>query len=147
MDWSTSLGSLIAETTRVYRKGDAVQRDGGVVTIDDMPPLPATQPAEEALVDAHFLWVSVRRAAAEERRRELCALLAEYPAPDRLAGGPSYLELGAELGDQGLALRLLALGEVLRLWRLFIPASFGITGDRAEAMAGQGYIVCSGWRP
>lgn len=139
--------ALIDETTRVYRKGAAVSRDGPVLTVDDFPPLPTEQPATEALVDVHFIWVSVRRAAAEQRTVELQTLLAGYPALDRLAAGPSYIELGGVLGDQGYALRLLALGEVLRLWRLFTPASFGITGARADEMAGSGYVLCSGWRP
>jgi hypothetical protein len=153
-EWAATLTRLITETTTPYRKGDEVREQavGGlrVTTIDAMPALPTDQPMSEMpadLVDVHFVWVAVQRATAEARKPELMGLLAMYPDLDKLAHGPSYIELGGVLGDQGLALRLIALGGFLRLWRVMIPATFGVTGPRADEMAGQGFVMCTGWRP
>lgn len=56
----------------------------------------------------------------------------------------SYLEIGAWVGDQGIALTLMGMGELLGVWKLLTPASLGISGELAEQMAGMGMIsiVC-----
>jgi hypothetical protein len=78
---------------------------------------------------------------------ELAALLATYPQPERLAAGPSYIEVGAELGSQDMALRLFALGQVLGFWTLITPVTCGFAGEEARALAGQGWIMISGFAP
>lgn len=55
----------------------------------------------------------------------------------------SYIELGAWIGDQGLAMKLMGLGASLGFWKLLTPRGvFGglITDAQAEQMAGQGLI-------
>jgi hypothetical protein len=96
-------------------------------------------------VDFEFLWIGVNRAKVEAYRQELIQLLNTYPRPDRLAGGPSYIEVGAELGDQGAAFQLFALGKVLGLWSIITPTSLGMSGLEAKEMAGQGFIMISGY--
>lgn len=54
-----------------------------------------------------------------------------------------YMELGGWVGDQGLALRMMALGQVLGLWKVHTPRSmFGnvLDEDKLMNMAGMGMI-------
>lgn len=56
----------------------------------------------------------------------------------------SYLEIGADLGSQDVALQLMGLGQLLGLWSLNTPCSIlGLKADDAMAkeMAGLGYIT------
>jgi len=98
-------------------------------------------------IDVHFMQVGIFTEHAERCRSELVTLLADYPQPERLAQGLSYIELGGVLGDQGLALCLLALGEFLGFWQVITPAVLGITGADADVLAGGGMVMASGYRP
>lgn len=56
----------------------------------------------------------------------------------------SYIELGAWIGDKGLALRLMALGAKVGLWTLLTPITLlGKAISRADAvrMAGNGLVA------
>lgn len=125
------------DSTELYR---IVQTATGV----HRPDAPLIE-AEE-LVDMHFFTVAVDRTIAEGERGALIAALATYDDPERLAGGPSYIEAGAVIGDQGIALRLYALGKVLGLWEVITPGTMGITGNIAHEMAGMGFVMMSGYR-
>jgi hypothetical protein len=67
---------------------------------------------------------------------------------ERLKAGPSYIELGAWLGDQTMALMFMALGEVLGFWKIISPTTLGVK-DPAVAgdMAGRGFVMISGYNP
>lgn len=155
------LYEILSDTTTLLRKGPVVHGDahlaqainegkdlsdapGGVVTIEAMPHVDELQPGTE-LVDLELTAVGVDAAAAERHRDELVSILREYPMPDRLAAGPSYIEVGAEIGDQGAAFQLFALGKVLGLWGLVTPATLGLTGDEARSMAGRGFVMITGF--
>lgn len=91
-------------------------------------------------VDVHFFtcWV-VKDAAAEVE-----STLREYVGtldPELMASGPSYIALGAEIGDQSMALRLMAFGETAGWWQVITPARLGIEGAQADQMAGMGYVM------
>ncbi len=151
---------ILVETTCQLRKGDeiegtpelvdAIKRGdedlpGGVAEIYAMPH------EREALagiekVDCEFVVIGVDKAKAEERRGELMEILNSYPQPERLAGGPSYIEVGAEIGDQVAAFQLFALGKALGLWSVITPATMGITGPEARQMAGSGFVMIGGYR-
>lgn len=61
---------------------------------------------------------------------------------ERLLLGPSYIELGAWIGDQGLALCLMGLGEILGLWTVVTPRSLNITDEAAiQSMMVSGFIM------
>lgn len=154
------LYQILNETTVQIRKGDVVhgshelveainRRDerlpGGVVSIDMMPSDKEVKPELER-VDMQFLTIGVHRETAQKHKAELIALLNEYPQPDRLAAGPSYIEVGAEIGDQGAAFQLFALGKVLGLWEVITPATLGFSGKKAEELAGIGYVMISGYK-
>lgn len=156
------LYEILNETTIQIRKGDAIHGDkalveaikagvesdklpGGVVTFDMMPADAEVQPDLER-VDCYFLTIGVDRAKAEARKADLIDLLNDYPDPESLAGGPSYIMVGAEIGDQGAAFQLFALGKVLGIWDVITPTMFGATGAQADQMAGSGFIMSTGYR-
>jgi hypothetical protein len=143
------LYEIIRETTMQLRKGEVVERlMAGSVEVVEINAMPHVREAPAALeiVDLELLAVGVDKEAAAKRKDELVALLHDYPQPDRLAGGPSYIEVGAEIGDQGAAFQLFALGKVLGLWSVFTPATMGITGPEARELAWQGLVMISGFK-
>lgn len=52
----------------------------------------------------------------------------------------SYLETGADIGDQGAALMAMGLGSVLGVWKLLTPAMLHIPADLQMQMAGAGMV-------
>jgi hypothetical protein len=154
------LYEILHEATCQLRKGEEIEgtpdlvsaiksgeKDlpGGVVEIYAMPHQSEARPDLEK-VDCEFVVIGVDKAKAEQRRMELIELLDSYPEPERLAGGPSYIEVGAEIGDQGATFQLFALGKVLGLWSVITPATIGITGPEARQLAGSGFVMMSGYR-
>jgi len=106
--------------------------------IDKMP----DREAPKHSVDVHFYWVSAKGAPTKD---ELLALLvAHYPKMERLKGGPSYIEIGGELGSQELALRLIGLGELVGLWKAITPKVLRMEGPLADQMAGSGFVMAGG---
>lgn len=147
-NWNEEINALIRECASMHRKGDVVTESdvGGVhvTTIDAMPPLPE-DPERHTLIDVHFFVADIHGVEGETKKR-LGELLARYPEPERLAAGPSYIELGGVLGDQGQALLLLALGQACGFWDVITPETLGVSGDRANEMAGSGFVMCSGFK-
>jgi hypothetical protein len=143
------LFKILDETTTQYRKGEQVVvskigeagRRIEVVELYNMAHVDqAPVDAGVDLVDVEFLTIAVDKAAAERNRAELLAILREWPEPARLAGGPSYMEVGGVVGDQGAAFQLFALGQTLGLWKVMTPKDFGYEGDEVQRVAGMGYI-------
>lgn len=158
----TKLYALLRETTVQLRKGEMFEGDrhlldqakegveperglqgSGVLEVYAMPPVSAAPDLEK--VDCEFIVVGVDKAKAEARRDDFVDLLRRYPQPDRLAAGPSYIEVGGVIGDQGAAFCLFALGQVLGLWKVITPAQFGLTGEEARRAAGSGFVMITGW--
>lgn len=52
----------------------------------------------------------------------------------------NYLEIGGDVGDQGLALMTMGLGELLGVWTLFTPNLLPISEELKKQMAGMGMI-------
>jgi hypothetical protein len=141
------LNTLIDASTVVYRKGDVVTKEnvGGVdvTTVDAFPPTPD----QGTLIDVHFVTVGFTEHAAD-RAGFLTVLRAAFGPGEfqdvtaaRFTEGPSYIELGAWLGDQTQALRLIALGAHYGLWDVFTPATFRLTGQAADRLAGNGMVM------
>lgn len=135
---------ILGETTIQLRKGAAVEESTSdplqVVDIYLMPHESDARPDLER-VDMELVVIGVDKATAATRKDELVAILREYPKPERLTHGPSYIEVGAEIGNQGAAFQLFALGKVLGLWDVITPSKLGITGDQAREMAGSGFVM------
>lgn len=95
-------------------------------------------------VNVHFFWVAAKDSPTRERLLEL--LRAHYPSFGRLEKGPSYIEIGAELGDQGLALLLIGLGGLVGLWQVITPEALGFDEEMAKEAAGRGFVMAGGIR-
>lgn len=153
----TRLREILSETTQEYRKGpEVIQEEKELATgvslktthVYAMPhQAQANWGPDYHAVDCHFITVGVDMPKARKAMPELLDILADYPQPERLAGGPSYIELGAEIGSQEDALRLYALGEALGLWQIITPERMGITGEAADQLAGSGMIMIAGYTP
>ena len=143
------LHKIIEITTKEFRKGEAViekEADGVKVTEIFAMPHETQIPPELEKVDCHFIVIGVDKKIGEPLKDELEQILQQYPAPERLAGGPSYIEVGAKVGSQDTALRLFALGKVLDLWNVITPETLGIKGKEADELAGSGLVMITGFK-
>lgn len=144
-----ALHQILDSTTRQLRKGGTVEHERiGHLEVTHVYAMQHVSEASDRWekVDCHFVVIGVDREAAQPIEGVLRAILSEYPQPQRLAGGPSYIEVGAAIGDQGAALQLFGLGEVLGLWKVITPSSMGITGSEADDLAGRGFVMISGYQ-
>jgi hypothetical protein len=103
-------------------------------------PDPANQPTGHT-ADVHFFKVA---AANNPTKEEFLALVtAEYP--HWLDGKEhGYMEMGGDMGDQGIALTTQALGELLGVWHLMTPESMlgqSIGKELLDQMAGMGMVT------
>lgn len=147
------LEDYVLASTVVYRKGEPItySTDGHlkVITIDAFPALPD---GPLSVVDCHFVSVGFTEALgqwdhAEFRARVLAAehgLYAEMPE-SVWSQGPSYITIGAWIGDQTTAFRVMACIQAHGLGHVITPATLGVTDEAAaNALAGGGYVLISG---
>ena len=150
---------IIAETTVQLRKGDVFEGTkelvdqasagdkltaGGMLHVFAMPHESTATGLD--LVDVHFIKIGVDKEKAESRKDELISALDKANFVDRLRLGPSYIEVGVYLGDQGAALQLFGLGKVLGLWEIITPESIGMDGEDADKLAGFGMVLIDGYK-
>ena len=148
------LVSILCDATKVYRKGALVEvhrkGSGNVLETYLYPPTSETISTENHdKIDMIFVDVVVDKKKAETHRQELEGILSHYPQQERLAGGPSYIELAGELRvEQEIALRLMALGESIGMWKVIDAKRFAHASDaEAMALAENGFLMISGWKP
>ena len=142
------LYQILDETTTQLRKGDPVERhtENGIEVIEIFNmPHEGELKSHVVKVDMVFLSIGVDEELAQRRKEELIEILRSYPEPERLAAGPSYIEVGGVIGDQGRAFQLFALGQVLGLWSIITPATLGASGKDAHDLARRGFIMISGY--
>ena len=144
-----ALNEAIDSSTIVYRKGDIItDKQVGRVHVTEVYAYPQT-PARDAVVDLQFINVGATDdpVTADEFRALIAAAVGTGPYPvsaDDLRGGPSYIALGGWLGSQEYALRYIALGELLGMWKAITPAALGITDpEMAGQMAGMGFVMAA----
>lgn len=106
-------------------------------------------------VDVHFFYVSFPPLADEDPygKELFLSLLDEaskHPGEfsslpmDEMAKGLSYITWGGWIGDQGLALRMMALGAHYGVWKIMTPASIGTPPEMRDDLAGSGFVYTSG---
>lgn len=145
------LYEILAETTIQLRKGDEIvyAKNGSSISVYAMPhesEVISDDKTNIEKVDCFFKTIGVKKDVALKHREELVGILRGYPQPERLASGPNYIEVGAEIGDQGAAFQLFALGQVLNFWKVVTPTILGMSGERAELLAGMGFIMITGFK-
>lgn len=161
MDTKT-LYKILAETTVQLRKGEVFEgtpelvaqarsgakelKGGGVLHVYAMPSV-SEAPDTLVKIDVEFMVIGVDKEKAEAAKADLIKILKTYPQPEQLAAGPSYIAVGAEIGDQGAAFQLFALGAVLGLWEIITPKTLGLEGAEAREAAGHGFVMITGWIP
>lgn len=141
---------LLLDTTEMFRKGEeVVDKITHGVQVREIFAMPHVSQAtsEFDMFDLHFIKVGVRPGKAEARKGELLEWLRAYPEPQRLADGPSYIEIGAIIGQQDAAFCLFALGAHLELWSIITPETLHLEGALADEAAGRGFLMISGWKP
>lgn len=146
------LEDYVLSSTIVYRKGDVVKHYSmdhvDVISIDNFPELPK---GLNTAVDCHFVTVGFTENLATWDHREFYdrTLAAERGAFADMTlevweQGPSYITIGAWIGDQTTAFRFMACAQAHGLGHVITPASLGITGTAGDAIAGGGMILLSG---
>lgn len=149
------LYKILDDTTSQLRKGEEVtEHKVGNLQVTEIFAMTHESEAKVGVkVDMHFITILVDKEKAEKYKAELVQILKDWPSEvweqeiPKLEQGPSYIHVGGVLGDQGLALQLFALGKVLGLWKVITPKNLGITGSRADEIAGSGFIMIEGYRP
>jgi hypothetical protein len=95
--------------------------------------------------DVVFFQVSAKDADANTLKELVKAHHGDYCQVDLFDGQEhGYMELGAWIGDQGLAMQLMGLGAILGLWNLLTPKSMlgkFVNDDLAMKMAGMGMVT------
>lgn len=145
------LSKILQGTTQVYRKGEEVKRRSiGNVGVTEIFGYSHTNEAIQDdnydKVDMVFVDVLVDKAKAAKIKPELERILAEYPQPDRLEEGPSYIELSPNLGlEQEGGLRIMALGKTLGLWEIISGKALGMDETETLNLAEKGFLMISGY--
>ncbi len=103
----------------------------------DLPPTNHT-------ADLVFFKVTAIEANAEELRKLITEFKGDYEVDPLDGREHNYLELGAWIGDQGMAMMLMGLGSILGLWKLLTPYTVidkDFPEDLALNMAGRGFVI------
>jgi|GEM_PF-1599539 hypothetical protein len=153
MDVNKLVG-IIDETTKVYRKGEEVtmrQEDGLRVVEVYGYPHTTEAPSKDGFekTDMVFVDVVVDKEKAAKHKDEFLKIIRDYPEPERLKGGPSYIELAGTIGiEQETAFRMMALGRTLGLWSVITPGTLmrHASDEVKRELAGNGMIMISGFR-
>lgn len=111
---------------------------------DSGPEPEKNQPAGHTADMIFFKVSAVDDPSAEELRRLIGETKGEFTQVNLLDGKEhSYIEIGAWIGDQGAALRLMGLGALLGLWKLLTPRTVlgvSLPDDLVMRMATQGFV-------
>ncbi len=105
----------------------------------DAPSNPKEKQPQGHTADVMFFKVANNGA---EKKEFLNLVNAEFP--HWLDGKEhSYLEMGGDIGDQGIALATMGLGKILGIWDLLTPESIMpfLPPEVKQQMAGQGMIT------
>jgi hypothetical protein len=146
------LYNILQDSTKVFRKEEVVERrQFGNVDVIELFGYDHTSEAPSGdnfdKVDMIFVDVVVDKTRAEQYKGALDEQLRSYPQLGRLASGPSYIELAPNLGlEQEGALRLMALGKTIGMWDIISAKTLGMDDATARQMAGQGFLMISGYK-
>ena len=141
---------IVIPCTDVFRKGEVVtnytvenSRGGVVAEVTEINAYPHADEYDGPLVDMVFVEVGVNLHNANPLRDHLIKAIGDGIGGESgvdYHNRASYISIGADLGDQEMALRFMALCSVLHIGELITPMSMGFEGDTALTMAGVGLL-------
>ncbi len=105
----------------------------------DAPKNPEEEQPAGHTIDLTFFKV----AAHPDARKEVLKELTREEFPQYFDGKEhNYLEIGADLGDQGLALMFIGLGHLLGCWKALCPETImpSLSQEMKTQMAGAGMV-------
>jgi len=118
-----------------YVRDNAIRGDCVCGMCIDAPFNPK-QPSEHTIDMAFFKVAKSESANADDFKN-----LVEEEFPHWLDGEEhNYIQMGSEIGDQGLAIMAIALGHLLGIWKAITPAMMGLPDELAKQMAGMGLL-------
>lgn len=108
-------------------------------------PRPDLNDSEAQIADVIFFKVAAWNAPSAAELRRLCEQHTPAFNPCRLFDGKghNFMEIGAWIGDQGLALQLIGLGALLGLWKIMSPRTMldaNMCDTEAVEFAGTGML-------
>lgn len=104
----------------------------------DAPEDPESKQPEGHTIDMAFFKV----AKSPQADAAIFKALVEEEYPHWLNGEEySYMRIGAEMGDQSIAIMTIALGDLLGVWDALTPAKMLVPQDMAVHMAGMGLLT------
>jgi len=109
----------------------------------DAPPNPEKLQPIGHTADLIFFKVALKKVITEEEMKTTFLELIKKEQPHWLDGKEhNYLEMGANIGDQGVAMMAMGMGNLLGVWDLLTPESVlpGIPDHLKMMMAGRGLI-------
>ena len=110
----------------------------------DAPPNPEQHQPNGHTADVHFFEVALQNDPdVEELKRLIKVHVGDFAQVDLFDGKEhNYMEIGAWIGDQGMALMLMGMGKLLDIWELMTPETMmpGMT-DMHDMLAGSGMIT------
>ena len=91
---------------------------------------------------ANLIFFEVTEMATDEKAdADTFTGLVEAEFPHWLNGEEhSYIEMGADIGDQGMAMMGMGLGSLLGVWTLLTPAGLGVSEEQALQLASMGLM-------
>lgn len=97
---------------------------------------------EEHQPDGHTIdMVFFKVAKKDNASKEDFLSLVETEFPHWLDGEEhNYIQMGAEIGDQGIAIMTIALGHLLGTWQALTPALLPLPKELQKQMAGLGLL-------
>lgn len=102
---------------------------------------------EKKQPNGHTVNLTFFKVAAKGGEKDEFLSLVKKEHPDWLDGKEhNYLQIGADLGDQGIALMTIGLGHLLGAWKAISPDTVmpSLPEDLKQQMAGQGMISLRG---
>jgi len=93
--------------------------------------------------DGHTVNLTFFKIAAESANKDEFLFLVQKEHPEWLDGEEhSYFQIGADMGDQGIALMTIGLGHLLGVWKALSPDTLmpSLPEDLKLQMAGAGMV-------
>jgi hypothetical protein len=144
-----AITEIVEHATIVYRKGEELtvtERPNGQ-TVVEIFGYPHVSESPTPTTDMVFLSVGFTDDACV-MRKELLRAIGDGIGPETEQDwhkGPSYIVIGADLGEQDLALRFMALCQHVGISKVITPKMLGFDDpEQALTMAGMGCLLIDG---